>query len=70
MKKAEEIYMRMRAMYLRPHVTLPPVARRTKTTPTMMDYLNKVCVQTDAVYHQCIISIVLYPSPYSTYSIP
>ncbi len=42
-RKAEEIYSRMKAMYLHPQVIPTPVPRRSKTTPTMVDYINKVC---------------------------
>lgn len=41
MKKSEEVYSRMKAMYLRPHVVPPQVTRRSKTTPTMADYISK-----------------------------
>ena len=47
MKKAEEIYGRMKDMFVHPQAVPPPVQRRTlvssrKVTPTMTDYVSKV----------------------------
>ena len=47
MKKAEELYTRMKDMYLNPHSVATPLQRRTlvtsrKTGSAMADYMNKV----------------------------
>ena len=47
-KKGEEVYSQFKGLYLHPETAPPPLTRRTvvgarsKTTPTMADYLNKV----------------------------